>query len=43
LKTLNLKKIENFKNVDKMAAKMTVYYKKYKEVFPETGKVQEFA
>ena len=26
-----------------MAAKMAVYYKKYKKIFPETDKVQGFA
>ena len=26
-----------------MAAKMAVYYKKYKTIFPETGKLQGFA
>ena len=26
-----------------MAAKMAVYHKKYKKLFPETDKVQEFA
>ena len=26
-----------------MAAKMAVYYKKYKKVSPETGKLQGFA
>ena len=31
------------KNADKMATKMAVYNKKYKNIFPETGKLQEFA
>ena len=31
------------KNADKMATKMAVYHKKYKKLFPETDKVQEFA
>ena len=26
-----------------MAAKMAIYYKKYKKIFPETGKLQGFA
>ena len=26
-----------------MAAKMAVYYKKYKKIFPETGNLQGFA
>ena len=26
-----------------MAAKMAVYYKKYKKIFPETSKLQRFA
>ena len=26
-----------------MAAKRAVYYKKYKKIFPETGKLQGFA
>ena len=26
-----------------MAAKMADYYKKYKKIFPETGKLQGFA
>ena len=30
-------------NADKMAAKMAVYNKKYKKIFPETGTLQEFA
>ena len=31
------------KNADKMTAKMAVYHKKYKKIFPETDKVQGFA
>ena len=31
------------KNVDKMATKMAVFYKKYKKIFPETDKLQGFA
>ena len=37
-KQLTWKKInKNIKNVDKMAARMTVYYKEYKKVFSETS------
>ena len=29
--------------IDKMATKMSVYYEKYKKMFPDTGKLQGYA
>ena len=35
--------INKNKNAGKIAAKMAVYYKKNKKIFPETGELQGFA